>query len=99
MKPSQLSWYRWEHEDLLLYLQIQPRASQDEFVAPHGDHYKVRITAPPVEGKANAHLLRFLAKSFGVHRSSVSLLSGASSRHKGVRIQNPRKMPVPAVQA
>lgn len=58
---------------------------------PHGDHYKVRITAPPVEGKANAHLLRFLAKSFGVHRSSVSLLSGASSRHKGVRIQNPGK--------
>lgn len=98
MKQSKLSWYHWEHEDLLLYLQIQPRASQDEFVAPYGDHYKVRITAPPVEGKANAHLLRFLAKSFGVSRSRVSLLSGASSRQKGVRIKNPRKMPVPAAQ-
>ena len=97
MKQRKLSWYHWEHEDLLLYLHIQPCASQDEFVAPHGDHYKVRITAPPVEGKANAHLLRFLAKSFGVNRNRVSLLSGAGSRHKGVRIQNPRKMPVPVV--
>lgn len=89
------SWYRWEQRDLLLYLQIQPRASQDEFIAPHGDHYKVRITAPPVDGKGNAHLLRFLAKSFGVNRSSVSLVSGANSRNKRVRIQDPKKMPLP----
>jgi uncharacterized protein len=89
------SWYRWEHKDLLLNLRIQPRARQDEFVAPHGDHYKVRITAPPVEGKANAHLLRFLAKSFGVSRSNVSLISGAASRNKGVRIKDPQIIPDP----
>ena len=51
------NWFRWESDDLLLSLRVQPRASQDEFVGPHGDHFKVRITAPPVEGKANAHLV------------------------------------------
>jgi uncharacterized protein len=91
------SWYRWEEQDLLLSLRILPRASQDEFVAPHGGHYKVRITAPPVDGKANAHLLRFLAKSFGVSCGKVSLVSGANSRNKRVRIQDPKKTPVPIV--
>ena len=93
------SWFHWEQRDLLLYLRIQPRASQDEFVAPHGDHYKVRITAPPVDGKANAHLLRFLAKSVGVNRSGVSLVSGTNSRNKGVRIRDPKKIPAPIVLA
>ena len=76
-------------------LRVQPRASKDEFVAPHGDHYKVRITAPPVEGKANAHLIKFLAKSFGVSRAQVTLETGESARNKGVRIRAPQKLPVP----
>lgn len=88
-------WYRWEGEDLLLSLRIQPRSGRDAFVAPHGDHYKVRITAPPVEGRANAHLIRFLAKAFGVGRSQVQLVTGESSRNKGIRIHAPRKLPIP----
>lgn len=48
---QQASWYRWEAQDLLLNLRIQPRASQDQFVSPLGDCYKVSITAPPVEEK------------------------------------------------
>ena len=79
---------------MMLALCVQPRAARDEFVAAHGDHYKVRIAAPPVEGKANRQLLRFLAKSFGVGRSQVSLLTGENSRNKGVRIRSPRKLPI-----
>ncbi len=95
MNPDGDSWYRWEGDDLLLFLSIQPRSGQDAFVAPHGDRYKVRITAPPVGGKANAHLLRYLAKSFGVKQKAVSLVTGESSRTKGVRIHAPRRMPIP----
>jgi len=95
MSSRQTSWYRWVGEDLLLSLRIQPRASKDELVGPHGDHYKIRITAPPVEGKANAHLIKFLAKAFGVSRSQVTLESGASARNKGVRITKPAKIPMP----
>ncbi len=88
------TWYRWEGDDLLLSLRVQPRSKRDEFVAPHGDHYKVRITAPPVEGKANDHLIRFLCKSFGVKRTQVTLEVGQTARNKLVRIQAPSKLPI-----
>ena len=52
----------------------------------HGDAIKIRIKAPPVDGAANEELIRFLAKRFGVPRSAVQLLSGASSRDKRVAI-------------
>ncbi|WP_428608097.1 DUF167 family protein [Sedimenticola sp.] len=91
---SSTDWYRWEGEDLLLQLRVQPRASKDQFVGPYGDQYKVRITAPPVEGKANAHLQRFLAKAFGVGRDQVSLISGDSCKNKGFRIHRPQKFPI-----
>jgi len=87
------SWYRWEGDDLLLTLQVQPRASGDAWVGPLGDAYKVRITAPPVEGKANTHLTRFLAKTFGVARSRVTLLQGGTARRKRFRIQAPARLP------
>jgi len=92
--PEAPDWYRWEGDDLLLQLRVQPRASRDGFIGPYGDRYRVRITAPPVEGKANSHLLRFLAKSFGVARSQVSLITGEGNRNKGVRISAPTKIPI-----
>ncbi len=88
-------WFRWDNTDLILTLQVQPRASRDQFVGPVEDAYKVRITAPPVDGKANDHLIRFLAKAFGVPRSAVSLVAGASSRRKAVRITAPITLPIP----
>jgi uncharacterized protein len=94
VNPEAAAWYRWEEEDLLLALRVQPRSRRDEFVAAHDDHYKVRITAPPVEGKANEHLLRFLARSFGVKRSQVRMQGGQTSRNKLFRISTPVKMPI-----
>ena len=89
------SWYRWEGSELLLFLQVQPRAGRDQFVTPYGDHYKVRITAPPVDGKANDHLIRFLAKTFEVPSAQVSLESGQHSKRKQFRIRGPKKFPIP----
>ena len=91
-----MSWYRWDGDDLLIRVRVQPRASCDEFAETAGDQLKVRITAPPVEGKANAHLARFLAKAFGVPKAQVHLSSGANSRNKRFRIAAPRILP-PAV--
>lgn len=94
MSNSETSWYRWDGEDLIISLRVQPRSRRDEFLEPYGDHYKVRITAPPVEGKANAHLMRFLAKSFGVKRSQISMQTGQTSRNKLFRIKSPDKLPI-----
>ena len=86
-------WYQWQEEDLLLTIRVQPRASRDEIVGPHDDTLKVRITAPPVDGKANAHLQRYLAKCFGVATSHVELISGESGRNKRLRIRKPVHLP------
>ena len=77
----------------MLALRIQPRASRDEIVGPHGEQLKVRITAPPVDGKANAHLTAFLAKQFRVPKSRVTLVSGDTGRDKRVRIEAPGALP------
>ncbi|MES9906302.1 MAG: DUF167 family protein [Sedimenticola sp.] len=87
-------WYRWEGNDLLLQLRVQPRAGRDEWLAPHDNRYKVRITAPPVDGRANAHLIRFLAKDFGVGRTNVTLVNGENSRNKCFRIHSPKQLPI-----
>ena len=88
-----MSWFRWDGEDLILDCHLQPKASKDEFAGLHGERLKIRLTAPPVEGKANAHLLAFLAGAFGVAKSQVSLESGELNRQKRVRIRTPRKLP------
>ena len=86
-------WYQWQGDDLILSVRVQPRASRDEIVGPHGEALKVRITAPPVEGKANTHLVKFLAAAFGVTRGSVELLGGDTGRSKRLRIRDPRLLP------
>lgn len=86
-------FYHWDGDTLELRVYLQPRASRDEIVGPHGEALKIRITAPPVEGKANTHLIRYLAGCFAVPRSQVVIEKGETSRNKTVRIHSPRKLP------
>lgn len=72
--------------DWILNLHVQPNAARSEVCGLHGDALKVRLHAPPVDGKANDELCRFLAQAFGVRPRSVVLLSGATTRVKRVRI-------------
>jgi uncharacterized protein len=85
-------WYRWDAADLVLTLRVQPRAARDALV-PAETRLRVRITAAPVDGAANSHLLKYLAQEFGVASSSVRLLRGTRSRDKVVRIVLPRLLP------
>ncbi|MCK4587889.1 MAG: YggU family protein [Gammaproteobacteria bacterium] len=54
---------------------------------------KIRITAPPVDGKANSHLIKYLAKTFGVAKTRVKLVSGDNNRNKRLRIHSPNNLP------
>lgn len=90
-----MNWYRWEGNDLVLNLLIQPRSCKNEFVGQQGDTYKICTTAPPVDGRANEQLLRFLAKAFGVRNCNVQLIMGVNSRRKAIRISSPTLLPIP----
>lgn len=86
-------FYEWTDGDLLLRLKTQPNASKDEFCGAINNSLKVRIMAPPVDGKANQHLIKFLAKQFKVSKSQVTLLSGETNREKRFRISSPKLLP------
>lgn len=87
------AFYSWRGETLLLNLHLQPGASRIGFAGLHGERLKVRISAPPVDGKANSLLLAFLADAFAVSKQQVSLLSGQTSRQKRIAIHAPQQLP------
>ena len=68
-------------------VRVQPRAARDEIAGERAGALVVRLTAPPVEGRANDALCRLLAKRLGVGRSRVGVVRGAASRDKVVRIE------------
>lgn len=82
-----------EGDDIILRLYIQPKASRDKIVGLHGEEIKIAITAPPVDGKANAHLSKYLAKQFKVAKGLVNIEKGELGRHKQVRITSPNLVP------
>lgn len=87
------SWLTHSSDTITLAVRVQPRAARDEVAGLHGDRLKLRITAPPVDGAANAHLLRFLAALCGVPPSRATLLRGHSGRDKLVRIDGVSTLP------
>ena len=67
-------------------VRIQPRSSRDQVTGLHGDALKIRLTAPPVEGKANQALQKFLAKQLDTSPTNIDILTGHTSRQKRVRV-------------
>jgi hypothetical protein len=78
--------YRRQGTAWLLDVLVQPRAARTELAGLHDGRLKLRLTAPPVDGAANAALLAFLAERLGLPRSAVELASGDSGRRKTIRI-------------
>lgn len=86
-------WHRWHGPDLELRVKVQTQSRNEGVAEVVGDSLRVRVNAPPVDGKANKRLLQVLAKAFGVARSRVQLVHGAGSRQKWVRIEQPGRCP------
>jgi uncharacterized protein (TIGR00251 family) len=73
--------------DLILRLHVHPGAGRTAVVGRHGDALKVKVGAPPADGRANAAVLALVAETLGINETQVELSSGASSRSKRVRIR------------
>jgi uncharacterized protein (TIGR00251 family) len=78
-----------------LELHVQPGAKRTEVTGMHGERIKIRLAAPPTDGRANAALIEFLAEAFGVARRDVTILSGMKSRDKRVLIEGDAKGELP----
>lgn len=73
------------HADLAV--RLQPRASRDEIVGEREGRVVIRVTAPPVDGRANEALCRLIAKAAGVAPSKVAVIKGQTAREKVVRVE------------
>lgn len=80
-------------DDLRLRIFLQPKASKDQIIGLHDNELKISITAPPIDGQANAHLLKFLSKAFKVAKSEIVLEKGELNRHKQILIPQPKIIP------
>lgn len=69
-----------------LHLFIQPKSSKNEVVGPHNGELKIKITAPPIDGRANEGLIEFLSDLFEVPKRNIQLIKGDSGRHKTVDV-------------
>lgn len=86
--PSMSSAVRASVEGAVIEIYVQPRAARNELAGTHEGRWKVRLTAPPVEGEANRECIRFLARLLGVPKSSVVILQGHKSRSKTLLVRN-----------
>jgi uncharacterized protein len=88
-----MSFYEWQNENLLLKVHIQTRAKDNAVTGLHGGMLKLRINAPPVDNKANQHIISYLANEFSVKQSEIKLISGLKHRDKQILIKQPDQLP------
>lgn len=81
-----MSWVVADDRGVILRLHIQPGAKKTVVAGLHGEALKIRLAAQPVDGKANACLVAFLADRLGLAKAAISLIAGATSRAKRVRV-------------
>ena len=82
-----MDFLRESSEGVLLTVRVTPRAGRNEWAGWHGGVPKIRLCAPPADGQANRALIEFLAEAMDRPRSTLALVSGASSRTKTVLIR------------
>jgi hypothetical protein len=85
--------WKLDANGLLLYCQLQPGAKKDRFCGLFNNRVKISVCAPPVDGKANQALVRFLAKQLGARRQSIEVRQGRASRNKTLHIKGVTHVP------
>ena len=77
------TWLTAKHgEAIILTVYAQPKAANTRIAGIHGEALKISVAAPPVEGKANEALIKYLAKLFQIPKSAIAIKSGEQSRTK-----------------
>ncbi|MEJ2182759.1 MAG: DUF167 domain-containing protein [Nitrospirota bacterium] len=85
--------YRKSKDGITLEVRVQPRSSRAGIEGVEGRVLRVRLTAPPHGGEANAQLLRVLARELGLRKSSLSIIKGQASRNKVVEARGVQGLP------
>jgi uncharacterized protein (TIGR00251 family) len=87
------SFCRWDGDTLVLNVLGTPSAKQDAIGKVKGQQLKISVTAPPEAGRATDHMVKFLAKEFGISPKDFLVVFGRFSINKQLRIKAPKKLP------
>jgi uncharacterized protein (TIGR00251 family) len=96
LQNTTMSWITDSSAGCIITVHAAPRAARNQIQGTHGDALKIRLKAPPVDGKANRALLSFLAQCLGLPPRQLELLTGDTGRHKRILV---RQMPAQAARA
>ncbi|MGE5471804.1 MAG: DUF167 domain-containing protein [Bacteroidota bacterium] len=92
-------FFAWEGDTLVLNILGQPNARQDAIGKLKGHQLLVSVTAAPVAGRATDHMLRFLAREFGVAVPAIEVVFGRFNVNKQLRIKSPGQLPANVARA
>lgn len=81
-----MGWLQETNDGAVITVKAIPRASKTEIAGDDGEWLRVRVKAPPVDGKANEALVKFFADALGVPKGAISIVSGDTSRLKRIRV-------------
>ncbi len=81
-----------DSKGLIIKIRVEPRSSRAGITGAYGNGLKVKLTSPPVEGKANKELIEILAKEFKITKKNVEIISGKTSKNKVVRLHGVDKI-------
>jgi len=79
--------YSKARDGIVIEVKVDPRSSRNEIVGAVDKIIRIKLTAPPVGGAANALLIELLAEKFGIRKSDISIMKGESSRHKLIKLR------------
>ena len=91
-KDSRVPVKKQPQNNLTIKIKVEPKSSKSEIVGPYGDALKVKLTSPPVEGKANKELIDLLSKELKIKKKDIEIISGKSSKNKVVKIIGLKKI-------
>ncbi len=85
--------------NLIFNVRVLPKSSKSEIIGEHDSALKIKIKSPPVDGAANAELIKVLSKYFNVSKSAVEILSGQTSKTKQIKIIGGKALNLPAIKS
>ena len=86
MTASTMNWLVAAKDGCVITVKVTPRAAKSEIIGAEAEWLRVRVKAPPVDGKANAALIAFFADLFNLPKKNVSVVAGQTARLKRVRV-------------
>ncbi|MFC1892128.1 DUF167 domain-containing protein [Thermodesulfobacteriota bacterium] len=83
-----------ENPDSEISIKLLPRSSKNQIIIKANDVYRIKVTSPPIDGKANKALINILSKQLGIAKGNIEIISGRTSKNKRVRVKGLTKVEI-----